>query len=164
MRTGMDVLALGNFILLKPEQPEWPEAKGEGLENEDIVAPSRERHPAALLKDLRQLFADEFWPRAERLQEEKRVLVDSARHDAPSLWVESGESADLRNLFTLPEALRDERPSPDAFAEALTGPWRSRQAGDALRPVIARLIKAGLKYPVQADLGEAVSESVYVMF
>jgi len=163
MRTEMDVLALGNFILLKPEQPAWPEGKGEGLESEDISIATAEEHPEGLLATLREVFVNDFWPEAERLKKRGDVLVTPAGSQ-PSRWVNADEPEDLRGLFSMPDPIQNGQPNAQAFAEALTKPWLSRAAAEALRPALTDLIEAGLKHPIKADLNEGVSESVYVMF
>ena len=164
MRTEMDVLALGDFILLKPEQPSWPEGKGEGLENEDIAQVAPESHPPMLIAKLERLFDREFWPAAERLNAKGGVLVAEKFSGKATTWVDADEPSDLRSLFELPAALRDENPDPEEFATELTKPWHGRQAAELLRPVLARLIRVGLDHPVDVELEEQVSESVYVMF
>ncbi|MBV8845786.1 MAG: hypothetical protein JO307_23505 [Bryobacterales bacterium] len=164
MRTEMDVLALGNFVLLKSEQPAWPEAKGEGLENEDVSVSSPEEHPEELLNDLRRIFTAEFWPAALRLKENEQVLVHPAYQPQPSAWTPSSEPQDLRTLFECPDPPQNGASSASNFADLLTKPWLSRAAAESLRTALAKSIEAGLKHPIKSDLGESVSESVYVMF
>jgi len=163
MRTEMDVLALGDYILVKPEQPPWPEGKGEGLENEDVTKVAAEPNPPKMLAKLERLFAEAFWPAAERLIASGAVSVGGSGGKSTT-WVDAGEPADPRSLFAVPAALIDEHPDPGAFAEELTRPWHGRQAAELLRPVLARLIRVGLDHPVDVELEEQVSESVYVMF
>ncbi len=78
MRTEMDVLALGDFILFKEEQPEWPEAKGEGLENEDITKVVASGEPSELNTKLAKIFNDSFLASRTATQA-RRCSVD---HDA----------------------------------------------------------------------------------
>jgi len=164
MRTEMDVLALGDFILLKPQQPAWPEGKGEGLESEDIAAVAAESHPPKLVEKLARLFEREFWPTAGKIAAKGGVLVSEKFGNKATTWVDADEPTDLRSLFELPGALSAERPDPLEFAAELTRPWHGREAAQLLRPVLAQLIRAGLDHPVDAELEEQVSESVYVMF
>lgn len=164
MRTEMDVLALGDYILLKPEQPPWPEGKGEGLENEDVAQVAVESHPPKLMKKLKRLFDGEFWPVAEKLAAQGGILVSEQFGKKETTWVDVNEPSDLRTPFELPAALREENPDPSEFAAELTKPWHGRKAAYALGPVLAHLIRAGLDHPVDVELEEQVSESVYVMF
>jgi len=164
MRTEMDVLALGNHVLLKPQQPPWPEGKGEGLENEDITRAAVEVHPPKLMKKLQRLFEAEFWPLARKLAAAGAVLVHERFERQPTTWIDTVEPADLRSLFEMPAVLRADRPDPAAFAAELTKHWHGRGAAQALQPVLARLIRAGLGHPVDVELEEQVSESIYVMF
>jgi carbamoyltransferase len=164
MRTEMDVLALGDYILVKPEQPPWPEGKGEGLESEDIAVVAAESHPPKLVAKLDRLFDLEFWPVAEKLAAEGGLLVSEKFGNKVTTWVDANEPSDLRSLFELPAALSEEGPDPFEFAAELTKPWHGREAADLLKPVLAHLIRAGLDHPVDVELEEQVSESVYVMF
>jgi len=60
--------------------------------------------------------------------------------------------------------LQREDPDPIRFAGELTGAWFGQEAAASLKPVVAKLIKVGLKHQVTVELDEKVSESVYVMF
>ncbi len=164
MRTEMDVLALGDCILVKDDQPPWHEGKGEGLENEDIATAAPEEQPAELLGELSEIFTRDFWPAAGRLRADGEVAVGAKADAVSSTWTDAGEPARLRPLFETPPALATENPDPRRFARALTANWHGREAARALEPVIARLIAAGLAHPVAAEVEEQVSESVYVMF
>jgi carbamoyltransferase len=164
MRTEMDVLALGNCVLLKHEQPPWHEGKGEGLENEDVSVDKSESHPDELRAELSELFERHFWPAVEQLKAQGLLRITEKFRNLPTTWEDAREPADLKPLFELAEALKQSAPDPERFAAALTGAWSNAEAGGLLRPVIARLIRAGLKHQVSVELDEKVSESVYVMF
>jgi carbamoyltransferase len=162
MRTEMDVLALDDYILLKGEQPAWPEGKGEGLENEDVTVAASETQPEELLKELSALFYKEFWPAAEKLKASGHVHVKEEFRKAPTMWEDACEPADLKPVFELGKALQTE--DPNEFADVLTNAWLHREGAAMLKPVLAKLVKAGLKHQVSVELDEQVSESVYVMF
>ena len=164
MRTDMDVLALGNFILLKNSQPAWPEGTGEGLENEDISPVVAESYPDELVAKLHKLFDDAFWPSAVQCKESESVLVDPRFRKTSTTWADIDEPCDLRSLFPLPSEFDSMKPDPVRFAASLTQTWSEGVAAEGLRPVIAKLIKVGLDYPLEAEAFEQVSESVYVMF
>jgi len=164
MRTEMDVLALGNFVLLKQEQPPWPEGKGEGLENEDVTMDKGESHPEEFLQELSEVFSKDFWPAAERLKAAGRLRVNEEFRKLPTTWENAGEPEGLKPLFELEKPLRESNPDPEAFAIALTNSWLSPDVAAVLRPVIARLVKAGLNHQLSVEMDEKVSESVYVMF
>ncbi|HEY6346326.1 MAG TPA: carbamoyltransferase N-terminal domain-containing protein [Bryobacteraceae bacterium] len=164
MRTEMDVLALGEYILSKEEQPVWPEGKGEGLENEDAATSSNETQPEELLKALVALFECEFWPAAQKLKSAGQVRIEERFRRSPTMWEDSDEPADLRPLFELAPALLNEQPHPKEFTDALCCSWLDQKCAAALKPIIAKLVKAGLKHQAKAEIQEQVSESVYVMF
>jgi len=164
MRTEMDILALGDYILLKEQQPPWPEGRGEGLESEDMSQGSSESHPEELLKELSSLFEKQFWPIAQRLKARGCVRVKEEFRKAQTKWEDACEPADLKSLFELSGELQREDPDPIRFAGELTGAWFGQEAAASLKPVVAKLIKVGLKHQVTVELDEKVSESVYVMF
>ena len=164
MRTEMDVLALGDFILLKGEQPSWPECRGEGLESEDVSTEIEQRHPEKLRHRVELLFRNDFWPVAEMLHRKRQVLVDPVFDKTPTEWTEYERPESIRALFELAPELQAEDPDPGKIADELTRCWKRGPAVELLRPVIAKLIRVGLQHGVGTDLHEEVPESVYVMF
>jgi carbamoyltransferase len=165
MRTEMDVLALGDYILVKGDQPAWPEGKGEGLENEDVAAaPQKQEEPEKLLSKLTSLFRSDFWPAARRLRGQDQVAVREKFRKGASTWEDAPELGDPRTAFELAPALEKDDPDPREFARELTRNWLHRDAAEALRPVIAKVVAAGMEHATRAEVEEKVSESVYVMF
>ena len=164
MRTEMDVLALGDYILLKPEQPEWFEGKGEGLENEDVSQAAAEQAPEKLLQELSQAFDSDFWPAAEKLKAGGGVRITEEFRKTPTMWEDANEPADRKPLFELGAQALSEDPDPAKFADELTANWLSPEAATVLKPTVVKLIKIGLKNQVEVEIDEQVSESVYVMF
>src|SRR5579872_4517533 len=157
MRTEMNVLALGNYILLKQEQPAWPEDKAEGLESEDASKSEPSRHPEGLLRDLRRIFQKRFLPLSAVMRQRGEVGVDTTFRKAPTQWSEISGPASGKETFEYPAALQETTPNPKRFAQALS-------SSEALRPLLEELIELGLRYPAEEALEEEVSESVYVMF
>ncbi|HEY7333623.1 MAG TPA: hypothetical protein VH639_01975 [Bryobacteraceae bacterium] len=80
------------------------------------------------------------------------------------MWEDSGEPAGLKPVFEIGKAMLSEKPDPKEFADAISRAWLDKEAAAVLKPVVAKLIKAGLKHQVTAEIQEQVSESVYVMF
>jgi len=159
MRTEMDVLALGDYVLLKEMQPAWPEGKGEGLESEDVAKVAKETHPQELLDELSSVFDKEFWPAAQQVKK-----VEQEFGKSPTTWEDAGEPGDMKPIFEISQELQSDNPDPERFAEMLTNTWKGREAAALLKPAVAKIIKAGLEHQVTVELDEAVSESVYVMF
>jgi carbamoyltransferase len=164
MRTEMDVLALEDYILLKPEQPPWFEGKGEGLENEDVVQASAERAPEKLLEELSQVFDKDFWPAAQMLKASGQVRISEEFRKTKTMWEDSNEPADRKPLFELGQEALSQEPDPVRFADELTANWLSPEAATVLKPAVTKLIRIGLKHQVEVEIDEQVSESVYVMF
>jgi carbamoyltransferase len=162
-KTEMDVLALGNFILAKSEQPASALSRSEGLEDEDPADPA-ENHPEAFLKSINKVFDKSFWPAAEKLRVQKKTLINRSAECALSTWVDAGEPNERARLFEFPHALLQDKPLPGAFVQDLTQRWFGSAAATELAPVLYRLIKEALKYPAKAELGIELSDSVYVMY
>jgi carbamoyltransferase len=155
MRTGMNVLALGDYILLKEEQPPWPEGAAEGLESEDAVRVEQNPHPEAFLKKLRQIYHETFLPAARAIRA-PRVHFEFQR--ISTAWSSLLPAAPAE-IFEIPAAMDQMNFEAEEFAAALVS---SELA--PLRPAIARALEIGLQHAPGAGLEEAVPESMYVMF
>ena len=164
MRTEMNVLALGNCILLKEEQPPWHEGKAERLESEDTVKVEVSGYPNPLLRSLKKLFWRRFVPIATLLQQQNAVLVNRVFQMSTSEWTAIDESEIVRDLFEFPDALDSPTPDCKRFAQALVECWTRGPAREALQPLVEELIELALQHPAKAALEEEVSDSVYVMF
>jgi carbamoyltransferase len=162
-RTSMDILALGNFIVLKSEQPNLAAIHAEDLEAEDLAEPV-EKHPEVFLKSIQKLFESDFWPAAQMVRLQKNVLIDDSFRQTSSTWVDVNESDHLPDLFEFPPAILQDDPAPADFVRGLTERWLSRTAAKTLTPVLNRLIKEGLRYPAESEFDEEVPDSIYAMY
>lgn len=163
MRTEMNVLALGDHVLVKEEQPTWPEGRGEGLESEDVTKVETSSQPAGLIRGLRRIFNDSFLPVSKKLLETGMVHVDTVFRGTPSTWREFNGAGIAHDIFEFPAELHMAQPEASKFADALLRQW-TPEAAQALRPLVEELVVLGLQYPPKEALEEEVSESVYVMF
>lgn len=161
MRTEMDVLILGNCLLMKSEQPAWLEKKGH-LEQQDSILPRK--LPDGFAKGLRRIYQQEFAPVAATLTDTQAVRVSIAWTRGGTNW--SGFTADQspKAIFSIPEGIDTVNPHAEIMAQSITEAWSPGPATDALRPVLVSLIKLGQRFPAKETLEEDVSESVYVMF
>ncbi len=164
MRTEMNVLALGNFLLRKEEQPPWPEGRGEGLESEDAADTDRTTQPEPLLRALRELFRSDVVKLAADLRREGVVGFSLDRVPASTRWRQYVDGLPLKERFEYSAAWDRADPDPAALADALLRNWSVPEAAQALRPLLVRLLELGGAYPPTEELEEEVSESVYVMF
>jgi len=164
MRTEMNVLALGNSILLKEDQSAWHEGKVQDLESEDAAKIEISRHPKGLVRSLKKLFWQRFVPVAVALQKQQAILVQREFRHSASEWQEIRESSSGKKLFEFPQALDCSTPNPKRFADALMESWTDGAARAALYPLVEELVELGIEYPPSEALEEDVSESVYVMF
>jgi hypothetical protein len=166
MRTDMDVLALGDFILHKEGQPVWNEGSGrhEALESEDNNSGTAVPNPEPLMRKMERVFLRDFWPIAQELRQRGDVRISLEPTLARSMWVPHEPPGSGRSLFEIDPALLDVVPDASLIAEALTRPWREGAAKTRLRPILGSLIALGLEYPQAVDVAEPVSDSMYMMF
>ena len=163
MRTEMDVLVLEDYLLLKEEQPEWPE-------NEDQVEVRQPDRPP-LNNDrrssrLRKLFVREFLPLARRLRECSLIVRSNGRDRRRSMWTDYLADQSATAIFVVPAALDTAKWEPDAMAEAMTRYWERGSVTDQLRSIVAQLLKLTqeTRDATPRQLEEDVSDAIYVMY
>jgi carbamoyltransferase len=159
MRTDMDALVLENCLLLKSEQPSWPEAKGH-LEREAEQPPAM---PHGFLLGLRRIYATEFVPAGSSLGAQRLLRIHSGAA-GPTMWKDADADESPKAIFAVSGAMDTAAPNPELMARAVTDAWAPGPVTDALRPVLASLIRLGQRYRADDALEEQVPESVYVMF
>jgi carbamoyltransferase len=161
MRTEMDVLMLGDHILRKAEQPEWPEQKGHV---EEAASERRTLDDSPFLDALADVYHDDFRTAARGLGETagERVLC----RGATSRWRDIESEGDV---FTIPESLDHGTRDAGRRALDLTSFWEPGPVTEALRPVVRHLLELADGYVEEDSDGsdgsdEMVSEFVYVMY
>src|SRR6185436_7835502 len=87
MRTEMEVLVLENFILLKEQQPLWPEEKGHVEKHEDI-SDEVEVEESPFVQALTRVYQNQFLPVAEALRAEGQARFETAFQRRPTMWEE----------------------------------------------------------------------------
>lgn len=161
MRTDMDVLMLGNCLLIKPEQPEWPETKGH-LEKQDGSV--QVKTPPGFLIGLSRIYAQEFVPAALALGGNRFQRIYSPEKGAGSTWIDFTADQSPKKVFTIPAGIDSPSPISEIMTQAITEYWSPGPVTDALRPVLVSLIKLGQQFPASEALEEDVPQSIYVMF
>jgi carbamoyltransferase len=161
MRTNMDVLVMENSLLLKEEQPPWPEAKGH-VENDDLTEVTPVDDP--MQGTLEQIFTQDVVPLARHTA--NRVtggMDDTQRH---SYWRDYRGPADPRHVFTIAPSLDLAKASTEDQARAIVSAFSPDPVDirEQCVPLIVKLLKLGEKHRVDQDLEEEVPESIYVMF
>lgn len=161
MRTEMDALILGNYMLIKNEQPQWTEAKREAAEyDESSEQPGNSR----FIKALSRIYANDFLPIASSLREQNMVQGSTAFGRVQSTWEDFTNDQSPQAIFHIPGAIDTPNPDPEKMAESIIRFWNGGPATHALRPTLVSLIKLGQKFPRNGELEEEVPESIYVMF
>jgi carbamoyltransferase len=164
MRTEMDVLLLGDFLLLKEEQPPSTEEKGH-MEKYD---PEARLEPVGgpAIEALRRFFHQEFLPVAAQLsQAERRVGNRTATED--TYWVRCLEAPAPERIFEISHALQQETLPPAPAAADIVRFWAAGPAREQLRPVVEKLLRLGQeKFAVEAEqeVVEEVPEFVYALY
>jgi|GEM_PF-6699 len=164
MRTEMDVLALGNFILIKSGQPQWPEGRGEGLENEDITKVKHVHVDETVRQKLSVIFDRDFWPVAQRLQLAGGVLIGRTASQPSSNWTAVTKPSNWQAAFEFPTAWQAGHPGPSQLANAVLSRWPAANAAQELTTVMTKLMEVGLAHRMVAEVTDELPESVYVMF
>ena len=162
MRTEMDILALGDFILTKEDQPKWPEGRGEGLESEDIATTEVKLVPKQIADRLGKVFDQYFWPAAEELDRRGSLVVKRQSAPCKSTW-QSVSQQNQQSMFEFAAAIDTESPAPKTFAVAVCDRWQNQNAAEQLLKTMTEIMKVGLAN-LSLEESEALPESVYVMF
>ena len=163
MRTEMDVLALGDFILTKEKQPKWPEGRGEGLESEDIIVAKPRHITKQIGEKFGKIFDQHFWPIAEQIRKEGALAIQVKAASQDTTWQTANQPNDWQKVFEFDKELDAEIPNPNEFAKAICDRWQHRKAAQDLTKTVAKLLKVGLAN-LTLDESEELPESVYVMF
>jgi carbamoyltransferase len=159
MRTEMDALVLGDFLLLKEEQPAWPESKGH-VETHDESAPVLE--DSGFFKALQKIYRADFLKAAANAKADCRVSTDFSK--SKTTWSDHANSHSAESIFCIPPELDSSEPDAAAMAQAVTQFWSEGAAREALRPVVEKLLKTGQRYAASEEIEERVSDSIYVMY
>jgi carbamoyltransferase len=161
MRTDMDALLLGNYLLTKAEQPEWPETKGH-LEKQGRSV--HEQIPRGFLKGLSRIYRREFLAAARSLGKHAVPRIMSPDNRLSSTWSDFTADQSPKAVFLIPVGIDSPDPSADIMARAIVESWTPGPVTNALRPVLVSLITLGRQFPASESLEEDVPESAYVMF
>lgn len=160
MRTEMDVLALGNYVLLKHEQPTWPEEKGHVERDAEPAGRSDDRLAAGLTR----IFNEELMPAARELRGQSRAA--SRFEGRSTTWRDAAAVPDPQALFLPPAEAATGTPDPGRLAEAIATSWQPGAVSSRLKQVLVQLIELGQgsERPDASDVEEQVPDSVYVMY
>lgn len=146
MRTEMDVLVLEDFLLLKKEQPPYPD-------DDSREQASSTSFETGLTDQLNIIFFQEFLPAAKKLA----VPLDMAP-DTESSWLDWKEPEE--DFYRFPEGFD----SPDEAAREITASWTDSAMARQLKPCIAAIMAVGDAHSRETALVEEVSNQMYVMF
>ncbi len=164
MRTEMDVLVLNNHILLKEDQPPWPEAKGH-LER-DRPAGAGGGIDGKERDALSKIFHQDFLPAAAKISTAFPGRIALTMTNAKSTWNEVPKSA-TSQIFEIPSELDGARYVPEEMASSILRYWQPTAATDELKPVVVKLLDVGSRLIEQADQDEFVDDVpdfVYAMY
>lgn len=160
MRTEMNILALGNYILKKEDQPEWPEGKGEGLESIKDETDVESLYDEDFLHKLRKYYQKNF----QKYCQEIPNKIPLKASNAATSWQDVNEPDNLKEIFEFNPAILAEKTEVKDFTAAILASWQYQDEAEKLKPMIQELVEMGLQYPVNIDFTEDVPDSVYAMF
>lgn len=159
MRTNMDVLVMENFILYKPNQPEWPEDMGVGLEDEEKKV---EAEDEKFMKDLHKMFESDITALIKRF-ENVDLLNMSKDTSRDSIWTDALNSNMKKEDFEIPADMQTIEDN-GTFVAALTSKWKNQELAKAFQEQVKSLEKVSKKHKKNFSVQEEVEDSVYVMF
>jgi carbamoyltransferase len=160
MRTEMDVLVLGNYVLEKKLQPPWPEPKG-GIDEYRPAKPVRNNNR---LEALDSIYAKSFLRSADRVKRNGYSPLVSTFRSRGSCWEEYTVSQSAAAVFSIPPDLDCVTLDPKRAAAAITSFWSSPALGTELQPLIAQLIATSQRLSSEDIADEEVPDSLYAMF
>lgn len=159
MRTEMDALVLEHFLLLKEDQPPWPESKGHVEEDDEIAEVGVDR----LTKEIIAVFDAGTVAQLGVSSQVARAIADWKRR--PSFWDDHKDASTLGEIFDIPKALDRPEATPRERAQAIAKYFGADPtARGRLVDLVATLLEIGGRHTADENLEEEVSESVYVMF
>ena len=167
MRTEMDVLVLEDYLLVKQDQPSWPEARGE-IEPEhdepDSVQDDAADHD--LTVSLRRVFTEDFAPVIATVREADDFALKLRFRSDATTWLDAAADQSGPAIFAVPPALDQVHPDHVRMADAITSCWRAGPATEALRPIVAKLLAIGRKHGdvEEAPKEEEVGDAIYEMY
>jgi carbamoyltransferase len=164
MRTEMDYLALGPYLLKKEDQPAWPEPKGHIEEDDDLKAKDHD-YEETFTQAISDAFYASFLPAISGLAKDS-VHVATVGKRLPTTWTDIQEAASGKSVFAIPPDLDTADPDPRRMADAITRFWEPGPATDAMREVLVKLLDVGKKFPEKSDgaAEERVTHTMYVMY
>jgi carbamoyltransferase len=162
MRTEMDVLFLGNCVLIKSDQPSWPESGG-AEEGDDIQTVTSEAEGRS--NEITKIFDRTFLPIAEALQRNGGIAIGGDFRRVSSTWLDVEEASRDQGPARFTRRRDWRTRTPHDSARQLIGPWRHQVAAAAFIPVLDALLRVqpGGHDHSLADQ-ESVPESIYVMY
>jgi carbamoyltransferase len=160
MRTGMDVLILGDFLLVKESQPPWIESERAPINTPARVASSND---PSFLEELAKMFDRDFLPVAEVFRN-NGVRISTNLKRAVTTWVDHPAEQTPKAIFEIPPELDGHSDDPEKIAAAVIRYWSAAHGSDKLQILLMKILGLGLKYPPANSPEEEVSQSVYVMF
>nr|AYM54396.1 carbamoyltransferase [Phaselicystis flava] len=130
MISKMDVLALGNRLLVKADQPPWPAEEGGGQLSDDASTGDAQA--------LGAVFQSDFLPAASAL------LGGAPAEGAGATWREAREKRLGKDTLPIPRVLDAPTLDPRLAAAAITASCEPGPGTAALGRLIARLIEVGM--------------------
>ncbi|MCH7491095.1 MAG: hypothetical protein IID05_10425 [Gemmatimonadetes bacterium] len=138
MLGGTDALLLENHLLLKKDQPPWPNL----LKRSEVEAKVADQaHDGPLTRALEKLYEKRFIPAWRSLRSESAIGNSEPFKQTRSLWRECANSTANSSISEVHPALDRDRANPRQTAEALLSYWRPGQVSDHFEPILMEIVK-----------------------
>ncbi len=144
MVTDIDALVIENFLLLKNEQPRWPESDiSENVcqESHDTV-----RNQDAFTQALRTLYTEKVEPLARKLNAAPKGVKAEPFRAASSQWKDSSSLGSAQTVCAVPLQMDGSMVHAKDTANAIVECWHHRPIVDGFVPVLKELIRLKARF------------------
>ena len=144
MVTDIDVLVIENFLLLKSEQPDWPESDLTGTVGQEPHADIHSQDP--FVEALRTLYAKKVEPLARKLKETPQVLEAKPLRTTSPQGQDRVFGASANTVYTIPLQLDQPEARAKDVTEAIVCCWQDGPVVEGFRPILTELIRLKARF------------------
>ena len=144
-----DALLLENHLLLKKDQPPWPDLLKPSEVEEDVAD---QIHDGPLTRAFEKLYERKFIPAWQALRNHASIESPAPFRQTRSLWRECANSTANNSISEVHPALDRDRGNPRQTTEAALSYWRPGHVSDRFKPILMAIVKLSAR-SVPRDLG-----------
>ncbi len=144
-----DALLLENHLLLKKDQPPWPDLLKPSEVEEEVAD---QIHDGPLTRAFEKLYERKFIPVWQALRNHGSIESSAPFRQTRSLWRECANSTANNSISEVHPALDRDRGNPRQTTEAALSYWRPGHVSDRFKPILMAIVKLSARR-VPRDLG-----------